>query len=73
MRLREQQVTVKPRIVITDTARFKVEYYGKFVQDHCGTSFPTFDMAVRHANNVAARYPHDVQRINAERTAGQQQ
>lgn len=69
MRLREQPVTVKPRIVITDTNRFKVEYYGKFVQDHCGTAFPTFDMAVQHANNVAARYPQDVQRINQQRQA----
>ncbi len=67
-RLRHQPVTVKPRIV-ANAGTFKVEYFGRIVQEHVAAGYPTFEQAVEYANKVARRNPHMVEAINAEREA----
>lgn len=71
-RLRNQQVTVKPRIVAND-GTFKVEYYGMIVKDHCATGWTTFEQAVEYANRVARRNPRVIETINRQRAAQRNQ
>jgi len=65
-RLRNQEVTVKPKIYM-DGATFRVEYYGPITRGHCGTGFPTFEKALEHGNNVARRNPVLIKTINRKR------
>ena len=65
-RLRNQPVTVKPRVTVNGGA-FKVDYFGPHVKEHCGTGHPTFQAAIEAANRVARRYPMRIEVINAER------
>lgn len=70
-RLRHQPVTVKPRIVVNDRT-FKVEYFGRIVQEHVAAGYPTFEQAIEYANKVAQRNPGMVEAINTEREAARQ-
>lgn len=64
-RLRNQPVTVKPRIIVNGNA-FKVERWGAHVKEHVASGFPTFEKAIEHANRVAPLYYREISEINAE-------
>lgn len=65
-RLRNQVVTVKPRIVVNGDS-FKVEYYGHITKQHVSVGYPTLEKALGFANAVASFYPEQVKAINRER------
>lgn len=65
-RLRDQEVTVKPRIVVHG-AGFDVEYLGKTTGRKCVMPCQTLTEAVEYAYVVARRYPDEVREINTRR------
>lgn len=67
-RIRTQQVTVKPRVIVNGDS-FKVEYFGPITKGDCGTSYPTLEAAIEYANSVARRNPRAVETINRQRNA----
>jgi hypothetical protein len=54
-RLRNQEVTNKPRVIIHGDS-FKVEWFGRNIQEHCAIGMPTFESAIKFANKVARNY-----------------
>lgn len=65
-RLRNQEVTAKPRIVVNG-ASFKVEWFGSHVKQHCSAGFQTFESAVQFANTMARwGAPEKVREINEQ-------
>ena len=63
-RLRNQEVTAKPRI-IAYAGTFKVEWFGAHVKTECAAGFKAFDDAVKFANTMAVHgAPDKVRMIN---------
>ena len=67
-RLRNQEVTAKPRITVNG-ASFKVEWWGKITDQHCAIGVPTFGLAVQLASSMARGNRDKIEQINAERAA----
>lgn len=65
-RLRYQEVTVKPRILVRPGG-FDVEHLGKATGNKCVMPCQTLDEAVGYAYVVASRYPDEVREINVRR------
>ncbi|MDQ0100492.1 hypothetical protein J2T10_000111 [Paenarthrobacter nicotinovorans] len=65
-RLRDQEVTAKPRIVVR-SASFDVEYLGKVHGGKCTMPCLSLDDAMEYAFMVARRSPDEVRAINIRR------
>lgn len=65
-RLRDQEVTVKPRIIVRNGG-FDVEYLGKTLGKKCVMPTQELSNAVAYSNMVARRNPDEVRAINTRR------
>ena len=62
-RLRNQEVTAKPRITVNGGS-FKVEWWGKVTDQHCVIGVATFGLAVQLATSMARGNRDKVEEIN---------
>lgn len=62
-RLRNQPVTVKPRIIVNGGS-FKVEWWGKVTDQHCAIRAASFGLAVQLATSMAHGNRDKVEEIN---------
>uniref|UniRef100_UPI003F494B10 hypothetical protein n=1 Tax=Arthrobacter silvisoli TaxID=2291022 RepID=UPI003F494B10 len=65
-RLRNQEVTVKPRIVVNGDS-FKVEYFGRITKQQISVGHPTHESALAHANMLARFNKFEIEPINKQR------
>lgn len=65
-RLRNQEVTAKPRITVNGGS-YSIDWIGAITGEHCGVGHKTFEGAIYAANMMARYNAEKIREINAIR------